>query len=89
VVQGNFVVRGTASIANFSYYKVEVGSGPNPPDNAWTVVGSTHDTPVSGGTLATFNSGAYAPGTYSLRLVVVDNTGNFPEPCRVTINVQR
>ena len=34
-------------------------------------------------------SGAYAPGTYTLRLVVVDQTGNYPPPCRVIITVQR
>lgn len=89
VVQGNFAVRGSASIADFSYYKIEVGPGLNPGDNAWTVVGNLHDAPVNSGVLATFNSGSYAPGIYTLRLVVVDATGNFPEPCRVTINVQR
>lgn len=89
MVQGNFAVRGTASIPSFSYYKVEVGAGTNPRDDAWTVVGDLHDAPVVNGVLATFNSGAYAPGTYTLRLVVVDATGNFPEPCRVTVSVQR
>jgi hypothetical protein len=39
--------------------------------------------------LETFNSGAYPAGTYTLRLVVVDQTGNYPEPCRVTITVRR
>jgi len=89
VIQGNFAVRGTANHANFQYYKIEVGPGANPGDQQWTVVGQLHNSPVNGGVLATFNSAAYPPGTYTLRLVVVDQTGNFPEPCRVTINVQR
>jgi hypothetical protein len=89
VVQGNVPVRGTANIANFQYYKVEVGAGGSPKDNEWTVVGNLHESPVSGGVLETFNAGAYPAGTYTLRLVVVDQTGNYPEPCRVTITVQR
>jgi hypothetical protein len=89
VVQGNVPVRGTANIANFQYYKVEVGPGSNPKDNEWTVIGHLHESPVSGGVLETFNSAAYPSGTYSLRLVVVDQTGNYPEPCRVTVTVQR
>jgi hypothetical protein len=89
VVQGNFPIRGTASIPNFQYYKIEVGPGANPRDQQWTVVGQLHRAPVSGGVLETLNSGAYAPGTYTLRLVVVDQTGNYPEPCRVRITVQR
>ncbi len=89
VVQGNVPIRGTANAADFQYYKVEVGSGSNPREGEWTVVGRLHDSPVSGGVLETFNSGAYPPGTYTLRLVVVDQTGNYPEPCRVTVTVQR
>lgn len=88
-VQGNMPIRGSANIANFQYYKVEVGPGANPKDQQWTVIGQLHNTPVSGGVLETLNSGAYAPGTYTLRLVVVDQTGNYPEPCRVTITIQR
>ena len=89
VVSGNVPVRGTANTASFQYYKVEVGPGSNPKDHEWTVVGQLHYEPVSGGLLETFNGSAYAPGTYTLRLVVVDQTGNYPEPCRVTIKVQR
>jgi hypothetical protein len=89
VVQGNIPVRGTATIADFQYYKVEVGPGSNPADNEWTVVGSLHQSPVSGGVLETFNGSAYPPGTYTLRLVVVDQTGNYPPPCRITVIVQR
>jgi hypothetical protein len=89
VVSGGFPVRGTANTAGFQYYKVEVGPGANPQDYEWTVVGDLHRTPVAGGVLETFNSDAYPVGTYTLRLVVVDQTGNYPEPCRVTVSVQR
>jgi hypothetical protein len=87
VIQGNFAIRGTASHSEFQYYKVEVGQGRDPRN--WTVVGQLHYTTVNGGVLETFNAGAYAPGAYTLRLVVVDQTGNYPEPCRVTVTVQR
>ena len=89
IVQGNVTVRGTAAHSAFDYYKIEVGPGANPRDNEWAVVGQLYDQPVDNGVLATFNSGAYPAGTYTLRLVVVDQTGNFPEPCRVTVTVQR
>lgn len=89
VMRGNVPIRGTANIPELQYYKVEVGPGARPKDHEWTVVGQLHRTPVSGGVLETLNSDAYPPGTYTLRLVVVDNTGNYPEPCRVTVTVQR
>jgi hypothetical protein len=88
-VQGNVPVRGTANDANFQYYKIEAGPGANPADNQWTVVGQLHYAPVVNGQLETFNSGAYPPGMYTLRLVVVDQTGNFPPPCQVTVTVTR
>lgn len=89
VVQGNVPIRGTANIPNFQYFKIEVGPGANPQDHEWTVVGQLRHTPVDNGLLETFNSAAYPPGIYTLRLVVVDQTGNYPDPCRVTITIQR
>lgn len=89
IVRDNVPVLGTASIPNLQYYKVEVGPGQNPRDHEWTVVGQLHESSVPSGRLETFNSGAYAPGTYTLRLVVVDTTGNYPDPCKVTVVVQR
>jgi hypothetical protein len=89
VVQGNVPIRGTANLSNFQYYKIEVGSGANPKDHEWTVVGQLHQSPVVGGVLETFNSSAYPVGVYTLRLVVVDQTGNYPQPCQVTVTVQR
>lgn len=89
VIAGNFPVRGTANIPNFQYYKIEVGPGSSPKDQDWIVVGQLQQRPVSGGVLETFNSNAYPAGVYTLRLVVVDQTGNYPGPCSVTIRVER
>jgi len=89
-VRGSVPIFGTASIPNLDYYKLEVGRGANPQgQHEWTVVGLLHHNSVTRGQVETFNSDAYPPGTYTLRLVVVDVTGNFPEHCRVTIVVQR
>ena len=86
IVKGNVAIHGTASGDNFQYYKIEVGQGRDP--NAWTVVGDLHYTHVDRGQLETFSNKTYGAGTYTLRLVVVDKTGNYPEPCRVTVIVQ-
>ena len=86
IVKGNVAVHGTANGDGFQYYKIEVGLGREP--NTWAVVGELHYARVDHGQLETFNSSAYGAGTYTLRLVVVDKTGNYPEPCRVTVIVQ-
>jgi len=86
IVKGDVTVRGTANVPDFWKYKVEVGAGRDPV--AWTVIGEEYTTPVVNGVLAIFNSRSYSPGTYTLQLVVADKTGNYPEPCRVTLIVQ-
>jgi len=88
-VSGNHPIRGTANISGFQYYKIEGGPGDSPKNHEWTVVGQLHERTVAGGVLETFNSGSYPAGVYTLRLVVVDQTGNYPEPCKVTIRVER
>lgn len=82
-LSGAFQVVGTASIPDFWYYKIEIGVGHNPTD--WSVIGELQYAPVTGGVLGTVNAAAFAPGPYTLRLVVVDRTGNFPEPCPVHV----
>jgi hypothetical protein len=86
-LSGSVQVMGTASIDNFWYYKIEIGVGRAASD--WSVVGDLHYAPVSNGVLETVNTSALPPGEYSLRLVVVDKTGNFPEPCVVHVTFVR
>ena len=84
-VSGVVTVSGTASGDAFQFYKLEVSAGEQP--GAWSVVGDIHNSPVQGGTLGSWSTAGLAPGPYWLRLVVVDQTGNYPNPCQVRVTV--
>lgn len=84
-VTGMVPIFGTAAHATFKYYKLEFGVGANPA--VWSYFdGGEHA--VQGGRLGTLNAGALAPGTYSVRVVVVDASGNYPKPCQTVITVK-
>ncbi len=82
-VSGMVEIRGTASLPNFSSYKLEL-QWPN--SEEWVTIQS-FDTPVAGGILGYFDTAPLEPGTYRFRLVVVDDTFNYPEPCVIVIVV--
>jgi len=84
---GTTFIKGTASVDNFWYYKLEFGCGERPTD--WSVIGELHYEPVVRGILGYWNTGALPEGVYTLRLVVVDKTGNYPEPCEVRVIIER
>lgn len=86
VVSGNVGISGRAVHENFQYYKLEFAPGANASDGFVYFAGA--NTQVDGGLLGTFSSSAVSNGPYTLRLVVVDLTGNFPPPCQVTVFVQ-
>ncbi len=85
VLTGPTQIIGTARHEAFQFYKLEFGIGPNP--TQWSYFDG-RETPVENGVLGTFNATAVPNGTYTIRLVVVDMTGNYPPPCRVTVQVQ-
>ncbi|RUA15821.1 MAG: hypothetical protein DSY55_05515 [Clostridia bacterium] len=81
---GPVPITGTANIAAFQFYKLEWSSAGAPNDWHWF---AGAETPVTNGVLGTFNPALVPPGAYNLRLVVVDTTGNFPQPCSVRVIV--
>jgi hypothetical protein len=85
-LSGVVEVIGTANLPNFSFYKFEI-QWPDTED--WVTVQS-FDVPVAGGFLGNWDTTPLAgePGTYKFRLVVVDNTGNFPEPCAISVIIE-
>ncbi|NLE75984.1 MAG: hypothetical protein GX605_04450 [Chloroflexi bacterium] len=86
VVRGVVQFNGTAQVENFQYYKVEIGPGANPQGWGFLFSGQA---PVAGGGLGTWDSATVSPGLYTVRLVVVDVTGNYPTPCQVSLQVER
>ena len=76
-VRGLVVVKGSATIESFQFYKVEFGRGASPTD--WHVIGSTTPRPVVEGVLAQWDTTALPDGVYTLRLQVVKNDGNYQE----------
>lgn len=86
VVTGMTPVFGTAVHERFQYYKLEYGAGATP--TVWSYFDGG-DRPVQGGRLGTLNADALAPGTYAIRVIVVDKTGNFVDPPCQTIVVVR
>jgi hypothetical protein len=84
-ISGAVTVTGTADIADFQFYKLEIAAGEQP--GGWSVIGDTHSSPVQGGALGTWDTSSLAAGTYWVRLVVVDKTGNYPSPCAIRVNV--
>ncbi len=85
-VSGVLTIRGTANHGRFQFYKVEFGQGEDP--GAWHVIDDIVKSQVTDGMLQTFDTTVVPNGTYSLKLTVVDVTGNFPPPHRVPITIQ-
>ncbi len=81
---GVIQIVGSAVIPDFWYYKFEFR--PSGAD-AWTFI-QRFDVPISGGILTAWDTRTVASGNYELRLVVVDKTGNYPEPCVLQLAVQ-
>jgi hypothetical protein len=84
-VAGVIQIVGAASIENFEYYKFEFRPAASAED--WNFINRYNNSVVEG-VLGDWNTDTVPPGEYELRLVVVDNTGNFPEPCVTRLIVQ-
>ncbi len=84
VASGVIQIVGSANIPEFWYYKFEFR--PSGADD-WTFI-QRFDTPISGGILTAWDTRTVASGNYELRLVVVDKTGNYPNPCILQLTVQ-
>lgn len=76
-VRGLVVVKGSASVPSFQFYKVEYGRGAEPSD--WHLIGSTYPNPVIDGVLVQWDTTALPDGVYTLRLTVVKMDGNYQE----------
>lgn len=86
VVSGAVSIGGNAANDNFQYYKLEYAPGANA--GGGFVYFDGRNAPVEGGALGTLNTAVLPNGEYTIRLTVVDQTGNFAPPCDVNIVIQ-
>ncbi len=86
VVSGLLPIMGTAASDALDYYKLEFAPGQNAAGGFVYFDGQS--TPVSGGQLGVIDTRSLANGAYTIRVTAVDQTGNFPPPCTVSIVVQ-
>jgi hypothetical protein len=90
-LDGRVTITGTANGNNsgfrfpFKFYKVEIGVGVDP--KQWISLLQSH-TPVTEATLATWDTSGWANGVYSIRLVVVDGSGNYQPWDKRTVRVK-
>jgi transcriptional regulator with XRE-family HTH domain len=85
-VTGVIGVTGSATHETFQYYKLEYAPGANA--GGGYVYFDGGDSQVSNGLLGNLNTTLLPNGLYTVQLIVVDGTGNFPPPCSVTIDLQ-
>jgi len=76
VVRGTVPIVGTAVDADFWKYEVYYAPEPNP-GGQWIFIGEVHDKQVVEGLLETWYTESVPDGKYSLRLRVVNRTGNY------------
>ncbi len=93
-LDGVLPIIGTADFdpQRVQFYKIELGIPQNgdPNNIQWLTLGETHNTPVVSGPLETLYASGLAPGSYFLRLIVVQWDGNYVgEPYTVPITIER
>jgi hypothetical protein len=86
VVSGAVAIGGSATFDNFQYYKLEYAPGANA--GGGFVYFDGRSVPIEGGALGTLNTAVLPNGEYTIRLTVVDQTGNYASPCDVNIVIQ-
>ena len=90
IVTGKVPIIGTATHRTFAYYKLELGAGSQPEEWSYLDLPDLQRHPVENGLLGTLDLSApkLPPGTYSIKLTVVDARGDYPPPCQTVILVQ-
>lgn len=76
-------VYGAAAIPNLEYWKAELSAD----GQGWALLYRSAAA-VGDGLLIEFNTRTVPKGAYQLRLLAVDRTGNYGEPCTVGITIR-
>lgn len=82
-LNGKVEVRGTATLANFAFYKIEISGAAT--SGAWFTL-AVGNAPRLNDLLGSFETTPYPAGDYAFRLVVVDNVGLAAPPCVIAVS---
>lgn len=82
-VYGVVDIIGTANIANFAFYKLEVK---RPQESIWATL-QAGNSPSSNGKLGVWDTRRLTPGDYQLSVVVVNNAAETSPRCAVQVRV--
>jgi hypothetical protein len=82
-VSGSYTVIGSANLANFGFYTLQIA---HPGDNVWLPI-LVGQQAVKNNVLGTWETSNLTPGEYLIRLVVTDNVGNELTPCSIQVTV--
>ncbi|MCC6453496.1 MAG: helix-turn-helix domain-containing protein [Caldilineaceae bacterium] len=83
---GVTTISGVATHEAFQFYKLEYAPGANA-GGGYTYFGGGQ-VQIAGGVLGNLDTTVLPNGEYTIRLTVVDQVGNFPPPCDVSVIVQ-
>lgn len=76
-------IQGTANIANFGFYKLEMK---RLEETSWLTILAGNEIIING-VLGSWNTSLLSPGDHQLSLVLTDNQGQVLEPCVVQVRV--
>jgi hypothetical protein len=85
-LSGVAAISGVATHESFQFYKLEYAPGANA-TGGFTYFGGGQ-VQIPGGVLGNLDTTVLPNGAYTIRLTVVDQVGNFPTPCDVSVVVQ-
>lgn len=83
-VSGSVELKGTVNIPNFGFYKYEYQMQG---EDLWTPISAGNKPVIEDSFGGRWNTEQLEPGTYSLRLVVLDNQNNLLQPCVIDVKV--
>ncbi len=83
-ISGSISVKGTADIANFGFYTLQIAY---PGDVAWVPI-LVGQQAIKNEILGTWDTSSLSPGAYMLKLEVTDNVGNVLAPCAIQVTVE-
>jgi hypothetical protein len=85
-IRGIVPFMGTANLDNLKYYKIEYRPAGTP---TWQFLTEVNYTWVRDDKLMEWHTNTVAPGTYDVRMLVIDMTGNYPPPCEIQVTITR